>query len=820
MAVSSRTANSIVQNLYNQAGFQDPAGKAWWTNQIASGAMSPEQATRAFQAALPAPAAAPAPTAAPSRTETIAPVVSSIRDPAPAAAAADPRASTKVSAADQVRSLFLRDLNREPDAAGKAFWEQRAKEVSPAQLNKEFREAAKAENPQAGSLPTPYGRSTLPGEPGYQETSKSFLEAAAPFIIPAIAIVAPTFLPSIGSALGATTTVGANALGSAVVNAGMAAVQGESGAGILRAAAAGGAGGAASTLAGQAVAGAQAAGTLPAATTTAGRVLGQAAQGAAGGAASTLVRTGDVGKALEAGGIGGLASGAGELASVTGQQLLPAGTGRTTQALVAGGLGGATEAAVQRQDPLLGGITSAALTTGREIQRENQTKQAANVMQQIIDTAATDPAVNIQLAQALPVTAEQVQQLSRMGESKAAESILRQAANDPKFIRTAANEASLEVLRNAGYNTLANALSQVAVGMTTLLTPGNVFQETNEDAIMAEKLKQFVTPIASTDFALAPVEVVANKNFGKLAPNESIGNAGELLENGKPTGLFVDRAGTLYDEAGNPSIKNYAPPSAIPPSVTRVGAPISPQLPIQPISPRPEPGAAPVTPPSISPEITPTTAPGITPAPATAPAPATTPTPEAVPSPEPGRRVSPVPEPAPEPVPRPLPEPVPSPVAPPTAPISPLPPIIPERDKAILDLTGLTPTRPTPEQVPTPDLEPINRLPEVEAAIPPDEEEPTRVKPEEDFRASQTFPLTPPTTDPRKELINYIYGNINQSPFLLQPGQIQPGTSALAQALGVGDPGASYLGKKGKERRPVWNIESLKLKDELGGDYG
>jgi hypothetical protein len=49
---------------------------------------------------------------------------------------------------------------------------------------------------------------------------------------------------------------------------------------------------------------------------------------------------------------------------------------------------------------------------------------------------------------------------------------------------------------------------------------------------------------------------------------------------------------------------------------------------------------------------------------------------------------------------------------------------------------------------------------------------------------------------------------------------MQPGTSALAQALGVGDPGASYLGKKGKERRPVWNIESLKLKDELGGDYG
>lgn len=747
-------------------------------------------------------------------------------------AAADPRASTSMSAAEQVGLLYLRDLNRLPDPAGQAFWEKRATQISPAQLNQEFRAAAQAENPQAG-IPAPRSETMSPliaslRDPGLTnraaitlpgEVSKgtSFLELAAPFIIPAVAIVAPTLLPSIGSALGATNAVAANALGSAVVNAGVAAASGASGADILRAGAAGAAGGAAGTLAGQAVGGA-----LPTDSLT-GRALEAGARGAAGTGAATLVQTGDVGQALKAGAVGGLAGGAGELASTGAQQLLPAGAGRTTQALVAGGIGGATEAAVQGQDPLLGGITSAALTTGREIQRENQTKQAANVMQQIIDTAATDPAVNIQLAQALPVTAEQVQQLSRMGESKAAESILRQAANDPKFIRTAANEASLEVLRNAGYNTLANALSQVAVGMTTLLTPGNVFQETNEDAIMAEKLKQFVTPIASTDFALAPVEVVANKNFGKLAPNESIGNAGELLENGKPTGLFVDRAGTLYDEAGNPSIKNYAPPSAIPPSVTRVGAPISPQLPIQPISPRPEPGAAPITAPSISPEITPTTAPGITPAPATAPAPATTPTPEAVPSPEPGRRVSPVPEPVPEPAPRP----VPRPSTTPTRPITPLPPItpfgtapsggtpsiIPERDRAIMDLTGL---------VPSPDITPIDRLPEVEAAIPPDEEEPTRIKPEEDFRASQTFPLTPPTTDPRKELINYIYGNISTSPFLLQPGemQMQPGTSALAQALGVGDPGASYLGKKGKERRPVWNIESLKLKDELGGDYG
>jgi hypothetical protein len=47
-----------------------------------------------------------------------------------------------------------------------------------------------------------------------------------------------------------------------------------------------------------------------------------------------------------------------------------------------------------------------------------------------------------------------------------------------------------------------------------------------------------------------------------------------------------------------------------------------------------------------------------------------------------------------------------------------------------------------------------------------------------------------------------------------------PGSSALAQALGVADPGTAYLGTKGGERKPVWNVESLKLTDELGGRYG
>ena len=46
---------------------------------------------------------------------------------------------------------------------------------------------------------------------------------------------------------------------------------------------------------------------------------------------------------------------------------------------------------------------------------------------------------------------------------------------------------------------------------------------------------------------------------------------------------------------------------------------------------------------------------------------------------------------------------------------------------------------------------------------------------------------------------------------------MMPSASALAQALSVGDPGGSYMDKKGRERKPVWNVESLKLSDELGG---
>jgi hypothetical protein len=40
---------------------------------------------------------------------------------------------------------------------------------------------------------------------------------------------------------------------------------------------------------------------------------------------------------------------------------------------------------------------------------------------------------------------------------------------------------------------------------------------------------------------------------------------------------------------------------------------------------------------------------------------------------------------------------------------------------------------------------------------------------------------------------------------------------ALSQALQIGDPGEPLFGARRGKRSNIWNVESLKLKDELGG---
>ncbi|NBO56944.1 MAG: hypothetical protein EBU84_20645, partial [Actinobacteria bacterium] len=409
--------------------------------------------------------------------------------------------------------------------------------------------------------------------------------------------------------------------------------------------------------------------------------LGQAAQGAAGGAASTLVRTGDVGKALEAGGIGGLASGAGELASVTGQQLLPAGTGRTTQALVAGGLGGATEAAVQRQDPLLGGITSAGMTAGATQLRDAEAaKQAAR--DQVISAfmQPTSPGVGTQLG-------------------------------DPTALTSQASLPGYTVTEYAPGTEFTSSGREIAGRFEPIVVTG-------EETVRPELISPVLPPVVPSKITTPTKTTPATSPTATTRP-----------PSGSPALSYV---GAPQPETGPPVSAGRAPTTTPTGGGTAGGVAAAGggmagggAATIQPSTTRPA---------NLTQQIIELT--GI----------------------------------APRPTPR-LPE---------------------------VTVTGERDLDRLPEVEVTGEEE-IDRLPEVEVTA---EEEATKPRPDIDYIASQTFPLTPP--DRSRELINYLYGNINQSPFLLQPGQMQPGTSALAQALGVGDPGASYLGKKGKERRPVW----------------
>lgn len=132
-----------------------------------------------------------------------------------------------------------------------------------------------------------------------------------------------------------------------------------------------------------------------------------------------------------------------------------------------------------------------------------------------------------------------------------------------------------------------------------------------------------------------------------------------------------------------------------------------------------------------------------------------------------------------------------------------------ERDRQIMDMTGLTPA-----PKPTEDISQTRSLGEVEVTGARDTERPTMTS------EAEREPTAEQTAADRR-LINFMYGNIGAPMGMAYGGrEMGAGTSALAQALSVGDPGALYLGKKGKERRPVWNVESLKLSDELGGTYG
>lgn len=228
---------------------------------------------------------------------------------------------------------------------------------------------------------------------------KKFLKAVAPVVAVVVAVVAPQLLPAIGEALGATG-VAANAVGAAAVTGGTTAIAGGTPEEILKSAAAAGLGTYAGGAASGAVKGAQQAGTLSG-TVGGSSVLPAAAGGAAGAGTGTLVATGDVGKALGAAALGGVAGGGGELASSQAQQALPASAGRTTQALVAGGAGGATEAAIRGENPLLGAVLSAGQTAAQTKYLDAEAERLARQEQAIAAfSQPRTPGVGTQLGEA------------------------------------------------------------------------------------------------------------------------------------------------------------------------------------------------------------------------------------------------------------------------------------------------------------------------------------------------------------------------------------------------------------------------------------
>ena len=114
---------------------------------------------------------------------------------------------------------------------------------------------------------------------------------------------------------------------------------------------------------------------------------------------------------------------------------------------------------------------------------------------------------------------------------------------------------------------------------------------------------------------------------------------------------------------------------------------------------------------------------------------------------------------------------------------------------------------------------PTQREPEEE-----DEREKQRLITEstQETQQEQTQQETPEVQRPTNNtvLLGLLGGNINLSIPRTQPTPNKreaASMQALSQALSVGDPGDALFGSGLGRRRNVWNVESLRLKDELGG---
>lgn len=731
----------------------------------------------------------------------------------------NPRAETSMSPKEHVQKLFLRDLNRQPDAAGAAFWEQRAAQVSPAQLNAEFRSAAKTENPKAGSLATPMSRMTLPGDPGWQEKSTSFLDAVAPFVVPIIAVVNPALIPAIGSALGATTTAAAQALGAAVVNAGVTAATGGSAEDILKAGLAAGAGAYAGSAAGQAVKSAQQAGTLSG-TVGGSATLPAVASGAAGAGTGTLIQTGNLGQA----GLAALGAGTGQAIGGAALDVLPEDANVTLKSGLASAAGGAGEAAVTGQDvgasALVSGLAGAAedyFTEQRLRAAERAATPSANQLaniEDLIKQAYVDPSSKVEVAQAMAAPAggaalanaveasivrnmvtqlpasvldkivanssplQQVLSATERQAGSTLERIVSSAegraqllkdviANTPEFAKKYGNEATIKSLSDAGASTAARTIGGVAAA----LTPGNIFQETNEESELAAR--RIGDPNFNPAEVLPTVEVVASpeqwgadltrtvvvpKTGGGIDPFGNISPQRDSIQS-----LYDRYLNREADQAG----KEFWQERATQVSADQLQREFEEAAKRELTSPQTQ--ASTQTQTNTQTNTQTQTQPKTQPRTQTS---TSTATPNVTGT-----------------------------TGGTTGGVT---PTITDTDREIINLTGIGggSDQPTGPNQPT----------DTEGG----EEAGGEDTGAEDTGSTSTTPRT--IIRKKKKRRGTVTTQIVPLTTLLGAAPtIMPGASALAQALSVGDAGGSYLDKKGQRRQPVWNVESLKLSDELGG---
>ena len=259
--------------------------------------------------------------------------------------------------------------------------------------------------------------------------------------------------------------------------------------------------------------------------------------GGVGSAAASLARSGATSQfdIDETGTAANIAADVGEAIGRT------AAGGKLEEELLQAGLGTITRAGQQATRDLL-------TPTDADIQAE--VKRAAGVqtdaeqqaatrladVDELITKAVRDPSSKIEVAQAAPVSAAQVSTLSNIVEQNLVRNLVTQVpastldkivanstplqqvlnatergagtvleriltsaegraqllkevvANTPDMAKKYVNRATVESLIDAGASNAARAL--VSVG--ALATPGNIFQQTNEDQIMAEKVAEML----------------------------------------------------------------------------------------------------------------------------------------------------------------------------------------------------------------------------------------------------------------------------------------------------------------------------------------